>query len=306
MARKKQIGNITNDMFMQTSLENGMTFDYYLLKLMDISISMYDWQNVPDTIDIRFLEKALFCKGYALFFQDDVIGPLALPCMIGGRLNVYNIPIDRTAYAANGYNAKRTAADSVIIYNNMIHTSEILPMLNYAKRLYLLDRIIDINVNAQKTPILIACDEKTRLTLKNVYQKYEGNAPVIFGTDMLNPAVLQAINTGAPFLADKLYQLRTDIWNEALSAMGISNLQISKKERLIRDEVQRMNAGSIASRYSKLHSRKEACDKINKMFGLNISVELREDIDGSALNTPEKSPNIYDNVDDTEEVNTDE
>ena len=78
-------------------------------------------------------------------------------------------------------------------------------------------------------------------------------------------------------MADKIYQLKTQIWNEALTYLGISNLNIQKKERLISDEVTRNQGGTIASRYSRLESRREAVKKINDMFGTNIEVNYRED-----------------------------
>lgn len=305
MGRKRQIDNLTNDIFMQTAVDNGRTYEYYLERLMNIAISMFRWEGIPDTINAGWLERSLFCKGLCLYFRDEVIGDLALPCMIGGRLNVYNIPIERTAYASNSYNARRTEKDSVLIYNNQLRTNDFLNLYNFAKRLYLIDRIIDINVNAQKTPIMITCDESDRLSMKQLYQKYEGGAPFIFGNKHLSTIPIQALNTGAPYLADKLYQLRTNIWNEALSCLGISNLSMQKKERMINDEVQRMNAGSIAARYSKMMAREEAADQINRMFGTDIHVILREDIDGSMLNVPDKTEED-DNADSDNGFNNDD
>lgn len=85
------------------------------------------------------------------------------------------------------------------------------------------------------------------------------------------------LKTDAPYVSDALYQLKTQIWNEALTYLGISNVNITKKERLITDEVTRNQGGTIASRYSRLESRKKACKEINKMFGLNIDCDCRED-----------------------------
>jgi hypothetical protein len=124
---------------------------------------------------------------------------------------------------------------------------------------------------------LIQCEENQRLTLKNVYQKYDGNEPVIFGDKNLNPNALKVLQTGAPYVADKLYQLKTEIWNEALTYLGISNVNYQKKERMISDEVMRAQGGIVASRYSRLESRRQAVEEINKMFGLNIEVNYRED-----------------------------
>lgn len=249
----------------------------YYNRLTELSISMFEWKNLPDTIDARFLELALFGDGMAIFFQDEIIGFCALRCMIGGRLNIYQIPTQRTAFAANGYNHELDESNSVIIFNNLLHTNSVLDVEQFAKRLYNLDRIIDVNANAQKTPVLVSCDETQRLTLLNLYKQYDGNAPVIFGDKNLNPNSLKVLTTGAPYVSDKIYTLKTEIWNEALTYLGISNVNISKKERLLNDEITRNQGGVIASRYSRLESRRQACRMINNMFGLDLWCDYRED-----------------------------
>ena len=147
----------------------------------------------------------------------------------------------------------------------------------FARELYNLDRAISVNANAQKTPILIRCTENERLSLENLYMNYDGNKPVIYGDKQLNPNALTVLKTDAPYVADKLYTLKTQKWNEALTYLGISNVNITKRERLITDEVTRNQGGTIASRYSRLESRRQACAKINEMFGLNIQCDYRED-----------------------------
>ena len=206
-----------------------------------------------------------------------MLGYLGLRCMIGGRLNVYQIPIDRKAYATNGYQKELDGTNSVIIFNNYLHTNSMLDVEMFSKRLYNLDRAIDVNANAQKTPVLIQCDESQRLTMKNLYKQYEGNEPFIFGSKGLDANGLKVLQTGAPYVADKLYELKTQIWNEALTYLGISNINVVKKERMITDEVTRNQGGTVASRYSRLESRRQACKQINEMFGLDIWVEYRED-----------------------------
>jgi hypothetical protein len=244
---------------------------------MELAISMFDWKNLPETVDPRFLELTLFSNGSAIFFRDEVLGDLCLQVMLGGQLDVYRVPKQRKAYATNGYNRQLDESDSVIIWNNYLRTNSMLDVEMFAKRLYNLDRAIDVNANAQKTPVIILCDEEERLTMKNLYMQYEGNEPFIFGDKSLNPNAIKAIRTDAPYVADKLYDLKTRIWNEALTYLGISNVNFAKKERMISDEVIRQQGGTIASRYSRLEARREAVDKINKMFGLNIEVNYRED-----------------------------
>lgn len=263
--------------FYQSGYMNNRSYMQHYNHLTELSLSMFDWQNLPETIDARFLELCLYSDGMCVFFEDEVLGYLAIQCMIGGQLNVYRIPNERRAYAPNGYNKQLDASNSVIIFNNFLHTNSMLDVEIFAKRLYNLDRAIEVNANAQKTPILIMCEDTQRLTLENLYMQYEGNTPVIYGNKNLNPENFKVLQTGAPYVADKLYELKTQIWNEALTYLGISNINVVKKERMITDEVTRNQGGTVASRYSRLESRRQACKQINQMFGLDIWVDYRED-----------------------------
>lgn len=259
-------------------LQNQRTYLQYVNRLTELSISMFDWKNLPDTIDARFLELALFNDGMAVFFKDEVMGYLGLQVMIGGALDVYRIPITRTAFAQNGYQMKLDQSNSVIIFNNMLHTNSILDVQEMSKRLYEIQRTIDVNVTQQKTPKIVTCTENQRLVMKNLYAQYMGNEPFIFGDKNLDLSGIKTLDTTSPYVADKLYELKTQYWNEALTYLGISNVNTVKKERMISDEVQRNLGGTIASRYSRLIMRQQACEQINKMFGLNISVDYREDM----------------------------
>lgn len=271
MGRKRDL------QFGESAYMNNRTYLQYYNRLTELAISMFEWKNLPATIDQRFLEMCLFCDGMCVFFQDEVLGYLSLQCMIGGKLNVYRIPTERRAYATNGYQRELDGTNSVIIFNNYLHTNSMLDVEMFSKRLYNLDRAIDVNANAQKTPVLIQCDESQRLTMKNLYKQYEGNEPFIFGSKGLDANGLKVLQTGAPYVADKLYELKTQIWNEALTYLGISNINVVKKERMITDEVTRNQGGTVASRYSRLESRRQACRQINEMFGLDIWVDYRED-----------------------------
>ena len=263
--------------FWESATRNDSTYIQYYNRLTELSISMFEWKNLPDTIDARYLELALFALGMAVFFKDEVMGYLALKTTISGNFNVYRIPINRRAFADNGYNKDLTDKDSVIIYNNLIHTNSVLDVRMFSEKLADLDRTIQVNARAQKTPVLLKCDENQRLTMVNLYKEYDGNAPVIYGDKNLNANGLTVLKTDAPYNADKLYQLKTQYWNEALTYLGISNINSVKKERMITDEVTRNQGGVVASRYSRLESRRKACDEINRMFGLDIWCDYRED-----------------------------
>lgn len=272
------MGRRKHDIFDESVVLNNLTYRQYLNRLTELAISMFEWKNLPNTVDARYLELHLFETGCMVYFKDDVIGDLCLDCVVNGRLDVYGYPLLRRAYSGyNNYQKLLTYKDSVIIWNNYLHSNSILDVEMFARRLYNIDRIIDINANAQKTPVLVLGNEKQRLTLLNLYKEYDGNAPFIFGDKNLDINALKALSTNAPYVCDKLYQLKTQIWNEALTYLGISNINIQKKERLISDEVTRNQGGTIASRYSRLESRRQAVKKINDMFGTNIEVNYRED-----------------------------
>lgn len=276
--------------FSSSLVKNMLSNNMYLRRLCELSMSMFKWEGLPDSVDVRYLEMELFLTGQALFFKDDVLGYLALGCLANGSFDVYGEPKVRRAYSRySGYNSDSfTDKDSVIIWNNYMRVPSAQDVMYYAQRLWDLDSVIDINAKAQKTPVLIQCDEKQRLSLLNVYKEYDGNSPVLFGDKNLDIKGFGVLKTDAPFVADKLYELKNQIWNEALTYLGISNVSYQKKERLITDEVTRSQGGTVASRYSRLAMREQACDRINDLFGLDVSVKYREDF---------QIPDVYGEVD---------
>lgn len=273
MSRRKR----TN--FEESLWGNQQGWNFYLDRLCELAISMFEWKNLPDTVDERYLELKLFLNGSAVFFKDEVMGYLALPWTNNGQLSVYGIPRKRRAYAVNGYQSDILKEDdSVLIYNNRMHTPSLRTVEYYAKMLWEMDRIISVNIRAQKTPVLLQGSEAQRLSLQNLYMQYDGNQPVILGDKALDiDKAISAVKTDAPFVADKIYQLKNQYWNEALTCLGISNVNFQKKERLISDEVMRGQGGTIANRYSRLTARRQAADEINRLFGLDIEVDFRAD-----------------------------
>lgn len=258
-------------------LNNGTYIDYYN-RLTELALNVFEWENLPPTVDERFLELSLLEKGYCLYFDDEIVGNLALTCTIGGMLDVYRIPIQRKAFAANGYNADRTTENSVLIFNNYLHTPTILTIELFAKRLYEIERTIDVNVKAQKTPVAILSSEQQRLTMQNLYMQYDGNEPFIFGDTNMDLEGIKALQTAAPYVAGNLELLKHQIWNEALTFLGIENSNGDKKERMIADEVGGNYGNVEAQRNVMLNSRKQAIEKINRMFGTNINVKFRSNL----------------------------
>lgn len=270
---------IANRPFWESAISNNQTFVNYYQRLMSIAISRFQYNNAPETFDRRFFELALFTDGQALFFKDDVIGYLGLRCSPAGKLNVYGYPTSRHAYAANGYNAYRDETNSVLFYDNNEHYPAMRHIEMFAWRLYRIERAIDTNVNGQRTPFFITCDENQRLTFKNVMMKYDGDEPIIWGQKGINLEAIKVFPTVVPYVSKDLEELKMQIWNEALTYLGVANSNFVKRERLVSDEVARNMGGVIASRYSPLEQREIAVDKINKMFGLNMSVEFKDTTD---------------------------
>lgn len=265
--------------FWESANDNEWSAIYYLNRLTELAISMFEWKNLPKEIDWRFLEYILFYNGQILFFKEDKLDEFVVTkCALSGKMNFYRVPNKRRAYADNGYQRELNEKNSVVIFNNTLRLPSYPAMTFYAKKLWEIDRVIDINIKAQKTPVLILADENERLTMKNVYMQYDGNQPFIFGSKNMGlQDNIQVLKTDAPYLADKLMEQKNQIWNEAMTYLGISNVSYQKKERLISDEISRSMGGTIASRQSRLEMRREACNQINDMFGLSVSVDYRED-----------------------------
>lgn len=267
--------------FIKSAQMNVRSYGLYLDMITELAISMFDWRGLPPSVNVRYMELKLLTEGKVAFFKEDDLGDdafLALPFTSNGLIDLYGIPTARRAYGQNGYCKQLNNDDSVIIWNNYLYKNSINTIELFAQRLANLDRVIDVNTSAQRTPVLLQGSEEQRLTLQNLYQQYDGNMPFVFGDKSLSRDVLKCFKTDAPFIADSIYQLKVQYWNEMLTYLGISNVNVTKKERLVSDEVVRNQGGVLANRYSRLCMRQEACEKINRMFGLNCSVEFRDDL----------------------------
>lgn len=272
--------NKNKRMFWESEVLNNRTYQQYYHRLTELSVVMFDWVNMPDTIDLRFLELTLFRYGKAVIFEDEELGWLALPVANHGGFDVYGVPTKRRAFASNGYTRELDETNSVIVYNNYLHSDSMLDVEMFARRLYEYDRTIDVNIKAQKTPVVVRCSETQRTSLLALYRKYEGNEPFIFGDTSLDMNAFTVLKTDAPFIADKVRMEKNQTWNEALTYLGIANTNTTKKERLVTDEVIRSQGGVIASRYSRLEMRRQACRELAKLwpdtFG-NVECNYRDD-----------------------------
>lgn len=240
---------------------NNSSYMFYLNKLIEIAISTISYKNIPSTVDTRWIELGLFTHGMMVYFRDEVIGDLCLNVIANGRLNVYGVPILRRAYSG---------------YNNYLRQPSVDVLEMYARKLWVLDRITMLNANAQKTPILIACDEHEKLTMKNLYKEWDGMAPVIYGTKGISSTEIKVLQTDAPYNADKIYELKERYWSEALTYLGVANVAYEKAERVQVAEVERQLGGVFAYREARMAPRRDAFEHINAMFGTSIEVQFND------------------------------
>lgn len=226
----KNLGGIMSQ-FWNSAVMNQITYNHYFNHLSELGMTMFEWHNLPEGIDPRFMEMTLFNEGYAIFFYDEAMDEyLCLQARIGGQMNVYRVPKIRTAYAVNGYQYQLNENNSVIIYNNYLRYPSVPDAQFFAAKLVNIDRAIDVNVNAQKTPILIRTTPDQQLGLENAFMKWQGNQPVIYankGSDL--DKAFDVLTTGAPNVFKDLYELKTQTWNEALTRMGISSVNTVKR-----------------------------------------------------------------------------
>lgn len=259
------------------NIRNTLVFHDYYSRLKNIALSIFKWEGLPETCNERFLEDTLFHFGRAVFVEDPEMSFLNLKVNQADSLNVYNEPLSYQAFSI-GYSKIYDRDDCVLIRNNLMERGTDTTIMLFAERLATIELAINVNINAQKTPILLRCDEKTRTTLENIYAQYEGNKPVIFGAKSLQEKPLEVLTTGAPYVSDKLREEKRSVWNEALEFLGINtNPSDKKKERLITTEVEANNEQIDIQALTMLLCREQACEKINDKYGLDVSVSLRVD-----------------------------
>lgn len=281
--------------FLSSLYLNELQYVDYIERIKKICLSMFEWINLPSSMNSRYLEECLFYLGQASLLYDDKYGFINTKCTSDGRINIYGLPTDLTCYSYDYHTSRRLYIglngdekqineEAILVMNNYERIPTLSTCELFAKKLTNADLTAYINIQSQKTPVLILCNENQRLTLENLYSQYEGNRPVIFGdSDNLNINAIKSINTNAPFIADKVMEYKKEIWNELLTFLGINNLMLEKKERLVSDEANSNNELINMNLQSFLIPRQEACKKFNELFGLTgtdkeISVRVRSDL----------------------------
>lgn len=272
--------SLASDLFADSAFRNDELYFHYFNMLVEIAVSRFQWFNLPDGCDERFMEIMLMSRGAITVFKDEVLEEfLSLPLSSWSDFNQYKLPQKWSAYGLNGYIRNDLSAENaVLIFNNYFMRPYEVNLRIYARTLANIDRTIELNINAQKTPLIIVVeDEKQRLTLSNLYKKYIGNEEVVFVDKSIGQDAIRVLKTDAPYLVDRLIEAKINEWNQALTFLGVANTMMQKKERLIRDEALFNMGGAFANRFSSLSARQQACKQMNKLWGLNTRCDFRSD-----------------------------
>ena len=279
------------DAFRDAILMNNDTYADYLGRMKKICLSMFEWVNLPESMNARFLEMCLFYNGQAALLYDDEYGYINTMAADGGYINIYGLPTELNCYSYR-FNQRRSlymtdtgeekGKECILVMNNYERVPTTATISLFAYRLAEAQRTADVNIKAQRTPILITTDQKQYFTLKKMYEEYDGNTPAIFADkNLISPDALKAMSTEAKFIAKDIMDYKREIWNEFLTFLGIQNLS-EKRERLITGEVDSNNELSNLNLQALLIPRKEACKQFNEKYGLMgnkaIDVKVRSDL----------------------------
>ena len=297
---KRNKMTVNNPEFVDTAWVNDATYWDYLERLKKVAMSIFEWVNLPKSMDSRFIERCLYYHGTAALLYDENLGYINTDASSAGQINIYGLPTAINCYSfgyqemrkvytglrydVDGNLVNKAKDECILVMNDWERNPTCSTLELFALRLYEAERTCDVNIKAQKTPVMLLTDSEQRLTMKNLYSQYDGNVPFIFGDkNSLNDGVIKSIRTDAPFIADKLMDYKKEIWNEALQFLGVNTLTTEKKERLITDEASSNNELINMNLQSYLVPRQKACKEFNEKYGLTgtdkeISVRVRSDL----------------------------
>lgn len=278
-----------------SDLMNDLTYKIIFDKFKLVAVNMFEWSGLPSRIEERHIEKILFDDGQAIFFRDPKQSYMCLHAAPGAYQNVNGDPLSwyATGYA---YHKEYNADNCVIISNNKLRIATRPFITFYANKLTEAERTMDVNVKACKTPFIFACDDKDVISFKQIFAKVDGNEPAIYADRGLNLDALQVFQTGVRFMGNDLQDYKHSVENELLTFLGLNNVPTDKKERLITSEAESNDELIQSFCDIQLEARQRACEEINKMYNLNLSVKLRSNNPQGAENHVENPEGVTDNV----------
>ena len=255
-------------------LDNNFRLGLIYNKYKMLSLNMFRWEGLPQTIESRHIENSLFNYGLCLIVNDDDLGFISVPCNYGAYMNVNNVP---TEVITCGFNYIKTfdyirkdKNKCQLILNNDLAIGNEQYIFDYAQRMFEVENCIRVNINQQKFPWFVNTTPNNKKTMEEMFKKVMNGDPYILGSkDQIGSVEVLTLNT--PYIADKLNQYKYELEREVLSFHGLNN-NFEKKERLLVDEVNSNNDFIDRNVELMYRQRQLACESLNKKFGWNVRV----------------------------------
>lgn len=261
------------------------------------SIKYDNLESTPEGLSSEVIESTLYDKGEAIFFKDDKFGYMCLPFNVVNKYNVYGKPTEFIAVGQNGYTKHLTIDNSVIIKNDANSTPTTVMVNMYCSILADIEITKDMRRIAHRTPFILECTEDTVLSAKNTYNNIRLFKPVEYKNKARGEAGVgvNVLDTGVEYINDKLEDEYNNYIAKILTYLGMDNYVQDKKERVGSFEVESNDEYINGAFKARLDCRKDAVERINKMFGLNLAVTyvVGEQIeeDKPATKEEENTPN---------------
>lgn len=247
----------------------------FFQNIYNIFLSRYVWEGLPKEIQPYYIESTMFWRASGVFIYDDVAEMYAFMKMaLQGMPDIYNIPSGRTAFAPNGYIEEYGKENSVILWDNPSSLPFCYQAEMYACRLANVWKTKDINIFAQRTPVVLVSSSEQRLTFQTLGEQYANYVPVLKVSDNVDLDRMKALNIGAPYIVDKLEEEIRAVKSSLLTSLGYESNPVEKRERVVVGETQGNNGETEANRNVGLDLRKRCADAINDLWGLNVSVKF--------------------------------
>ena len=287
----------------------------YITYMLNRSVTMFKYHNLPDTMPQREIELLLQCNGWGCVCEID--GNLyCLNGGLGGVPNAYNMPTEiiiNNPYL--NYNKTLTIdTDCVIIPNDSMYVG-LLPMYNrYCTMLVENDiTMILATVNKRVQNLLSANDDNTVESAKNFLKKvFDGELGVIAESKLFDSLKVNASSVNSTVSMTELFEFEQYVKASLYNEIGLSANYNMKRERLTSAEVETNTDNLYPLVDDMIDQRRKAVEKINEMFGTNIEIEfnsswdnrpfngasihnVEEEVNGSELVT-EDVENVGDNV----------
>lgn len=248
--------------------------------LYRLALSRIEWRNLPKEIPDFAIEEKLIREGSAIFFNaGDEDNPVYVVTSVGGGdvVDIYNQPLTYRATTAL-WERDVAAEDCAIIFDSLSRIPILRTLNDYAYDLSELDHSASTNVRQQRWGIIVSGPEGALADAAKIKREIEEGKPVtvrIKAMDDVGGVTVSSMSAGAPYVADKLYSTKQELLGEVYSYLGIMNVGRDKQQYMNLGEVSLNDDAVNRIREDLLAPRREACERINELFGLEVEVDWR-------------------------------